>query len=87
MGVVVGLSMCKLAGEYAHTGVLANSFEAKQNPIGMSKHAIPDCHGWVHARLQPIAEGSAGEAMVQEPTRPEVILKVDADQSTSRATK
>jgi putative transposase len=33
------------------------------------------------------AVGSAGEAMVQEPTPPEVILKVDADQPTSRPTK
>jgi putative transposase len=30
--------------------------------------------------------GSAGEAMVQEPSRTEVLLKVDADQSTSRPT-
>jgi putative transposase len=33
-------------------------------------------------RFKPV--GSAGEAMVQEPGRPEVILRVDADQSTSR---
>jgi putative transposase len=33
-------------------------------------------------RFKPV--GSATEAMVQEPTKPVVILKVDADQSTSR---
>jgi putative transposase len=36
-------------------------------------------------RFRPV--GSAIEAMVQEPTPPEVILKVDADQSTRRPTK
>ncbi len=36
-------------------------------------------------RFKPV--GSASEAMVQEPTRPEVILEVDADQLTSRLTK
>jgi putative transposase len=36
-------------------------------------------------RFKPV--GSAVEAMVQEPTRPGVILTVDADQSTSKPTK
>ncbi len=36
-------------------------------------------------RFKPV--GSAIEAMAQEPTRPEVTLKVDADQSTSKPTK
>jgi len=36
-------------------------------------------------RFKPV--GSASEAMVQEPTRPMVLLKVDADQSTQRLTQ
>jgi transposase len=36
-------------------------------------------------RFKPV--GSAGEAMVQEPSQAKVILKVDADQLTRRPTK